>query len=121
MSSVGRACWLSVVTLLWCVSLSVAAAAADLDRQAEQRPAAKRKPTPLEETVAAMFNAGLRIGSRHLSEAERHFEQARRLSPNNPWVEYAWGLLLLKQFKREDAGEQFERIRTELEPSFWPA
>ncbi len=68
-----------------------------------------------------MFEEGLRIGHQHLAEAERRLKQARSLSPNNPWVEYAWGLILLKQFKRHEAFKQFNRIRAELDPSFWPA
>ena len=89
--------------------LATAAARAD-----DPKAAATRKPlSPATESALAghlknAFEEGFVIGPRHLQEAVKNLNLARRAAPGDPRVEYAHGLVLLKQSQMKPAVAQFE-------------
>lgn len=68
--------------------------------------------------VSELFDAGYGRGSVAFRQAQSIYDRARSLK--DPRVEYAWGLVLLRQLKNKDALEQFESI-TKAHPDYWPA
>src|SRR5215831_7544130 len=83
-------------------------------RDAEPTAAADRKPlAPAAEAVLAghlkeAFEEGFVIGPRHMQEAVKRLNLARRTAPGDPRVDYAHGLVLLKQSQTKPAVAQFE-------------
>lgn len=71
--------------------------------------AAADEPAPaskeLEAALREMFAAGMAPGQS--TKAERAYGAAKRLSKQDPRVEYAWGLILARQLKLDDAAKQF--------------
>lgn len=68
-----------------------------------------------------MFTAGFGRGATALKTAQRHYETARDQSGGDPRVEYAYGLVLLKQLKNKEALAQFQAATKTTGPEFWPA
>src|SRR5262245_56233983 len=83
-------------------------------RAAEPRGTTDRKPlSPSAEAALAghlkeAFEEGFVIGPRHLQEAVKRLNLARRAAPGDPRVDYAHGLVLLKQSQTKPAVAQFE-------------
>src|SRR5262245_21063736 len=101
--------------------LATAAARAD-----DPKAAATRKPlSPATESALAghlknAFEEGFVIGPRHLQEAVKNLNLARRAAPGDPRVEYAHGLVLLKQSQMKPAVAQFEAALKQ-DGRYWPA
>ncbi len=66
-----------------------------------------------------MFHAGFGRGSNPLKEARRHYDAAKEKAKGDPRVDYAFGLVLLKQLHSKDALAQFESV-TKSAPDYWP-
>jgi hypothetical protein len=95
---------------------------------AEPEPtAAGRKPlSAADETALAghlkeAFEEGYVVGPRRLQEAQKHLALARRLAPGDPRVDFASGLVLLKQSQVKQAGAQFEAAARRSGAPSWPA
>lgn len=71
--------------------------------------------------LVEMFTAGYGRGTDAASEARRIYLLARAESRNDPRVEYAYGLVLLKQLKSRDAMSHFQVAAKPAGPESWPA
>lgn len=71
--------------------------------------------------LVEMFTAGYGRGTDAASEARRLYSLARTESKNDPRVEYAYGLVLLKQLKPKDAMSHFQVAAKPSGPESWPA
>ncbi len=103
------------------VGLSVSLAQAD--PKIDGKTAAK--PSPAESAALVnhfkrAFEEGFAIGPTRLQEAEKHLAQARRLAPRDPRVDYAHGLVLVRQSHVEQAIAPF-KAAIENDKSYWPA
>ena len=72
-------------------------------------------------SVERMLDRGFKPGPQGLKAAEESYREAARLRPGDPRLEYAWGLVLLRQFRHRKATERL-RLATELSGApYWPA
>jgi hypothetical protein len=91
---------------------------------AAPRPASadELRPDPvLGKRLTEMFVAGFGRGTTALKSAQRQYESAKEQSPKDPRVDYAYGLVLLKQLKNKEALEHFQLATAVDGPEFWPA
>ncbi|MBS0265966.1 MAG: hypothetical protein JSS02_28805, partial [Planctomycetes bacterium] len=113
-----RHCWL-VLTV--CVA-TTGLLADDTQRMAADQ---KRLSPAVEATLAAhlkdAFDAGQVIGARHLQEALSHLGLARRVAPDDPRVEFSYGLVLLKQMQVAAAIARFDAACKLDQGRYWPA
>jgi tetratricopeptide (TPR) repeat protein len=84
-----------------------------------------RKPTPANnatvvEHIERAFEEGFVVGPRRLQEAQEHLAQARRLASEDPRVDFALGLVLVRQGQVKQAIVPFEAA-IEIDESYWPA
>lgn len=77
-------------------------------------------PTPLAREMAVLAEEGLRGTPEGLKAAERAYEKARRLAPDDAGIEYAWSLVLTKNRKFEQAEESFQKALA-ASPPYLPA
>jgi hypothetical protein len=114
-------------TLLLCWFATAACLAAAATRAADPKTDDLRKPlSPVAAAALAghlkdAFDEGLVIGPRHLQEAQKHLELARRAAPGDPRVNYAQGLVLLKQSQMKQALVQFQAALKLDGGRYWPA
>lgn len=73
------------------------------------------------EKLKEAFDDGFVIGPKRLQEAAKLLVQARKLAPDEPRVDYAHGLVLLKQSQNKPAVVQFEAAIKHDGGPFWPA
>ena len=74
----------------------------------------------LHDVVSQMFEAG--IGAkRSATKAQALFEQAKRISPNDSRVIYAWGLIQHRRMKRDEAMELFAKAADGSSQTYFPA
>lgn len=59
---------------------------------------------------ANMLDAGWRHGADAANAADDHYRAVQKLAGNDPRVEYAWALVLIKQRRNDAALEQLDRI-----------
>lgn len=59
---------------------------------------------------ADMLDAGWRLGAEAQNAADDHYRAVQKLAGNDPRVEYAWALVLIKQRRHDAALEQLDRI-----------
>lgn len=71
--------------------------------------------------IAEMFQVGFERGSNPQKEARRLYESALSLSKNDPRVDYAFGLVLLKQVKNKEAMSQFQQAVNSSGSTYLPA
>ena len=86
-------------------------------------PAGQNRAAPsarLAENLKQAFDQGFVSGSKHLHAAQKQIEQARQAAPRDPRVEYAAGLMLLKQTQPKPALARFEAA-LKLDKNYWPA
>src|SRR5579872_3708050 len=103
------------------VSLAISVAAADPKIGGDTSP----KPPPSDNAALVGhlkrgFDEGFVIGPTRLQEAQKSFAEARRLAPRDPRVDYALGLVLVRQSHLEEAITRFEAA-IENDKSYWPA
>lgn len=70
--------------------------------------AAEARPeTPLEEHVAEMFQTGFARGAKAFQDSQRLYDSLRIESHNDPRIDYAHGLILLKLLRHKEAKADF--------------
>jgi hypothetical protein len=75
---------------------------------------------PVGRHLSEMFQSGYGRGANALKDARRHYEISHDASSKDPRVDYAFGLVLLKQLKNKDALAQFQ-VATQSKTMFVPA
>jgi hypothetical protein len=104
----------------------VAALTTFADRPAAAEPASGHQdstsdvPTDYFEHFTALLREGFAGNSTALKAAERHYQAARKLRPDDPRLEHAYALVLLKNFKHSEAVSQFRQI-SRTDPAYLPA
>lgn len=95
--------------------------AADKKPDADREPSSPAADLTLAEPLQRLFDEGYIVGPKHLQEAQKYAAQARKLAPGDPRVDYAHGLVLLKQSQVKPAIGQFEAaVKHDGAPN-WPA
>lgn len=103
--------------------------AARADDPAKSAPSAKSAP-PTEVTspssgvardVKGLLDEGFQPGAARLQTAEKKLATARKASPEDPRLDYAFGLILLKHQQPKLARAQFESAVHRSGPGYWPA
>lgn len=84
---------------------------------AERPPAEADVGRPLQE----MFKIGFARGADPHKEVSRYYEAAKAASNDDPRVDYAYGLVLLKQLRNKEALAQFQAITKRPGAEYWPA
>jgi hypothetical protein len=107
---------------------SAGSPAAESCRAADSKaPAADRKPLSdaddeaLAGQLKEAFDEGYVVGPKRLKDAQKHLAQARKTAPGDPRIDYANGLVLLKQGQAKPATAQFEAAVTRDGVAYWPA
>ncbi len=101
--------------------LSVALGSFAVASAAETTPVAPGEQTSLVgRRLADMLTAGFGRGPNSLKDAGRFYNAARADAKGDPRVEYAYGLVLLKQLRQNDAVAQFQSV-TKSQPEYWLA
>jgi hypothetical protein len=99
--------------------LATAAAAADRKISGGASPSTIENPALIEHFQRA-FEVGFVVGPKRLQEAQKHLSQARRMAPRDARIDYALGLVFLKQTQLKQATAQFQAA-IEMDESYWPA
>ncbi|MGD9855370.1 MAG: hypothetical protein AB7U20_10530 [Planctomycetaceae bacterium] len=68
--------------------------------------------------VASLLSDGFASTRQSLKAAEQHYQAAKRLRPDDPHLEYAYGLVLLRNLKHAEAIARFREAAAASEPSF---
>ncbi|HTI50438.1 MAG TPA: hypothetical protein VL475_05785, partial [Planctomycetaceae bacterium] len=87
-------------------------------------PAAEVPPAPpaLVSGVQELLEEGFKVGPRQLALAKKKLEAARNVSADNdPRLDYAYGLVLVRQSQNKAAAVQFEAAVNRKGPPYWPA
>jgi len=94
---------------------------------ADQKPAAVAKPLSAADEAAVAehlkeaFENGYILGPKRTADAQKHFAQARKVAPSDPRIDYAHGLVLVKQSQIKAAVGQFEAAVKQDGGRYWPA
>lgn len=75
----------------------------------------------LAEQLKAVFDSGFVVGPSHLKEAEKLVAQARKLAPSDARLDYALGLVCLKQSQIKPAIVRFDAAVKRGDAPWWPA
>jgi hypothetical protein len=75
----------------------------------------------LAEPIRLLLELGFERGPKQLEAARRHLDQARRLAPDDPRVDYAWGLVLLDNAQHKQASAHFDAAVKSRGQPHWPA
>lgn len=102
---------LALALAITCGSVAVAA----------PQPVANAPSKPGVQAVERMLEQGFRIGRNQMQSAERQYKLARQQFPDDPRLDYAYGLVLLRQMQYDAAAEHFASASREADPPSWPA
>ena len=83
------------------------------------KPAARE--AALGRRLIEFFDEGFQRGPRVLPEAQRRYETLRGESQNDPRIDYALGLVQLRQLKNKEAQTQFLIATKRTGEPYWPA
>lgn len=72
-------------------------------------------------SVREILTVGFEPGRESLPKAKVVYDNSIKAGEKSPELSYAYGLVLLKQFKPKDAVEQFRLAADHLEAPYWPA
>lgn len=100
--------------------LVVSAAGADPKINGNAAPPPSTDDPAIVEHFKRAFAEGFVVGPKRLQEAQKHLTQARRLAPRDPRLDYALGLILVRQSQLKQAIDQFQAA-IENDESYWPA
>ncbi|MFN0053815.1 MAG: hypothetical protein ACKV0T_16675 [Planctomycetales bacterium] len=75
----------------------------------------------LAERISELLEEGYQSGPKHFQAAQKQLAQVHKLADQEPLLEYAWGLVLLKQSQPKPAAGQFEAALNRGGEPFWPA
>lgn len=95
-----------LTTARWCCLILVLGLSRDRHIAAQE--VDKSPASPLVQNVHDMFEEGYVLGPKHLQTAQKRLAAARTLSPSDRLLDYAWGLVLLRQSQPKQAVMQFE-------------
>jgi|GEM_PF-3396785 len=111
------------LALAWAVTLAAQAArAADTKAHAAGRkPLSEADEKALAGHLKDAFDEGYVVGDKRLQEAQKHLSQARKTAPSDPRIDYANGLMLMKQGKAKPATVQFDAAVAREGAAYWPA
>lgn len=104
-----------------CVLLACARAIDTPAAAADRKPLSDADEAALAGYLQEAFDEGFIIGPKRLHEAQKHLTQARRAAPGDPRVDFANGLVLLKQGQVKPAIVQFEAAVGREGTACWPA
>src|SRR5579863_4234020 len=90
-------------------------------RAAGRQPLAEVDEAAIEGHLRAAFDEGYIVGPRRLQAAQKHLADARRLAPGDPRIDYATGLVFLKQGQVKPATAQFDSAIRREGTAYWPA
>jgi hypothetical protein len=112
-----------MIVLQYLVAFSVSVSAAQIKSGADGK--TSRDYTPgenpaLVEHFQDAFESGFVVGPKRLQEAQKSLTQARRLAPRDPRVDYALGLVQVKQTQIKQAVTQFQAAIA-VDHDYWPA
>lgn len=109
----------SCILALVCASFASAAALAADKQDAPRQPQgiAPEVATHLQEALEEGFGSG----PKHLHEAQKHLDKARKGAPRDPRVEYAAAIIFLKQSQTKAAVSRFEAALKLDKTGYWPA
>jgi hypothetical protein len=101
------------------VSMPIVLADSNSDDRASLTASHLENPALVEHFKQA-FEDGFIIGPKRAQEAQKHLGQARRLAPKDARVDYALGLVLVRQSLLKQAITHFEEA-IETDETYWPA
>lgn len=73
------------------------------------------------EHLVEMFKVGFDPGPDHLKQARRKYDAARESAKGDPRIDYAFGLVLVKQMRNQEAVLQFQAVTRQSRTECWPA
>ncbi len=73
------------------------------------------------EHLVEMFKVGFDPGPDHLKQARRKYDAAREAAKGDPRIDYAFGLVLVKQMRNQEAVLQFQAVTRQSRTECWPA
>lgn len=103
-----------------CFILLAAALFVSAARAGESDASQAAPDSPTARALIELFATGYGRGPNSLKESRRLYESARDAAKGSDKVEYAFGLVLLKQLRNKDALSQFQTV-TRQTPDFLPA
>jgi hypothetical protein len=124
--TVGRGIFLACLLLRSCFLLECTSSA-DPKAAPARSPAANRKPLSKDENAALAehlkqaLDEGYIVGPKRLHEAQKKLALARRVAPTEPRIDFANGLVLVKQGQLKLAKSQFEAALSRDGAAYWPA
>jgi hypothetical protein len=101
--------------------MTAVARAADPKTDAGRKALSPAAAAKLAGHLKSAFDEGLVIGPKHLQEAQKHLGLARQAAPGDPRVDYAQGLVLLRQSQMKPAIAQFDAALKLDGGRYWPA
>ncbi|MBS0266264.1 MAG: hypothetical protein JSS02_30320 [Planctomycetes bacterium] len=108
------------VGVVLCAGLCLFSAAAIFGESPDAAPGTVPENSELVEPLEQAFAEGFVVGPKRIQEAQKFLNQARKIAPHDPRVEYTHGLLLVKQSQLKQAVPHFQAAITEND-SYWPA
>jgi phage regulator Rha-like protein len=84
-------------------------------------PSVKHASAELARELNGLFERGFAIGPKSLAAAEKNLAASRRLIGDDVRLNYAWGLVLVKQSQLKPAAAQFETATKQPGEFCWPA
>ena len=106
--------WVGLLALLPIGAADLGAADATSDKEVAHEAALGRR-------LVEFFDEGFKRGPKALPEAQRRYETLRGESRNDPRIDYALGLVQLRQFKNKEAQTQFLLATKRTGEPYWPA
>lgn len=90
----------------------------DENRSGREQPAVS---SPASRSVQTLLEEGFAAGSGKAQAAQKQAALAQKLAPQDPRVNYAYGLVLLKLAQNANARSQFDAAVKQPGPAYWPA
>lgn len=112
---------LIVVSLATAWLVPTCGSAADPKSAAAAKPLSAADEAAVAEHLKEAFEDGFIVGPKRAADAQKHLAQARKVAPGDPRIDYAYGLILVKQSQVKLAATQFESAAKQDAGRFWPA
>ena len=113
--------WLLVPGFCAWLVLAGAQAADTKARPADRKPPSDAGDSSVAGQLKDAFDRGYIVGPKRLNEAQKHLAQARRSAPDDPRIDFALGLMLVKQGQMKPALAQFDAAVERDGAAYWPA
>ena len=89
--------------------------------RAAEGPVPDQKSIRVGRQLNELFEKGYLRGPSNLKDAQRLYEAARSEAPSDARIEYAYGLVMLKQVRNKEALAQFQTATSQPGKPYWPA